>query len=103
PRHLLLVLDNCEHVVREVRRVVAELLRAAPALSILATSREGLRVGGEQLFSVPSLDDDAALQLFVERARASDARFALDESGASIVAELCDRLDGVPLAIELAA
>ena len=102
-RRLLLVLDNCEHVVREVRRVVAELLRAAPGLTILATSREGLRVGGEQLFSVPSLDDDAALQLFAERARASDARFALDESGASIVAELCDRLDGVPLAIELAA
>ncbi len=103
PRHLLLVLDNCEHVVREVRRVAEELLRTAPGLSILATSREGLRVASEQLFSVPSLDDDEASQLFIERARASDSRFVLDASVARVVTELCARLDGVPLAIELAA
>ena len=102
-RRMLLVLDNCEHVVREVRRVGDELLRVAPGLSILATSREGLRVGGEHLFTVPSLDADAASQLFGERARASDAGFEVDESGARIVAQLCERLDGVPLAIELAA
>ena len=103
PRELLLVLDNCEHVVREVRRAGGELLRAAPGVSILTTSREGLRVPGEQLYSVPSLDEDAASQLFVDRACAVDAGFVLDESGEAIVAELCDRLDGVPLAIELAA
>src|SRR5262249_44774169 len=102
-RELLLVIDNCEHVVREVRRVTDELLRAAPGLSILATSREGLRVGGEHLFSVPSLDDGAAALLFVERARAADSAFSLEASDEPIVAELCDRLDGMPLAIELAA
>jgi len=102
-RELLLVLDNCEHVVREVRRVADALLRAAPGLSILATSREGLRVGGEQLYTVPSLDYEAASELFVERARAVDANFMLDEPGGGAVAGLCDRLDGVPLAIELAA
>src|SRR4029077_2800851 len=70
---------------------------------ILATSREGLRVAGEQLYAVPSLDDDAASALFLERAHASDATFSVRESDAHFVAELCARLDGVPLAIELAA
>jgi predicted ATPase len=102
-RELLLVFDNCEHVVREVRRVADEVLRAAPGTSVLATSREGLRVDGEQLYSVPSLDHEAASQLFIERARASDASFALSASDRRVVEELCDRLDGVPLAIELAA
>jgi predicted ATPase len=102
-RELLFVFDNCEHVVREVRRVADELLRAAPGVSILATSREGLRVDGEHLYSVPSLEDDAASQLFIERARAADASFALSSADGRAVAELCDRLDGVPLAIELAA
>jgi predicted ATPase len=102
-RELLLVLDNCEHVVREVRRVANELLRSARGAAILATSREGLRVDGEQLFTVPSLDDDASARLFVERAREADSAFELDETGVRVVAELCERLDGVPLAIELAA
>ena len=102
-RELLLVLDNCEHVVREVRRVANELLRSARGVSILATSREGLRVDGEQLFTVPSLDDDASVRLFVERARAADSAFAPDATGDRVVADLCERLDGVPLAIELAA
>ena len=102
-RELLLVLDNCEHVVREVRRVANELLRSTRGVSILATSREGLRVDGEQLFTVPSLDDDASARLFVERARAADAAFTPDEAGNRVIAELCERLDGVPLAIELAA
>jgi predicted ATPase/class 3 adenylate cyclase len=103
PRELLLVLDNCEHIVREVRRVADELLRRAPGLSILATSREGLRVAGEYLFSVPSLDADAAAELFLQRAQAADASFTIDGSHARVVADLCARLDGVPLAIELAA
>jgi predicted ATPase len=102
-RSLLLLLDNCEHVVREVRKIADALLRAAPGVSILATSREALRVDGEHLFSIPSLDDHAALRLFVERAQAADASFALDDSGERVIEELCARLDGVPLAIELAA
>jgi predicted ATPase len=102
-RELLLVLDNCEHIVREVRRVADELLRSAPGLSILATSREGLRVAGEYLFSVPSLDDDAAVELFLQRAQAADASFSVDAPQARVVTDLCTRLDGVPLAIELAA
>jgi len=103
PRELLFVFDNCEHVLREVRRVADELLRAAAGVSILATSREGLRVDGEQVYSVPSLDHHAASQLFIERARAADASFELGASDGAIVEDLCDRLDGVPLAIELAA
>jgi predicted ATPase len=102
-RELLLLLDNCEHVVREVRRVANELLRSTRGVSILATSREGLRVEGEQLFTVPSLDDDASGRLFVERARESDSAFAPDAAGAVVITNLCRRLDGVPLAIELAA
>jgi predicted ATPase/class 3 adenylate cyclase len=102
-RELLLVVDNCEHVVREVRRVLGQVLGEAPAVSVLATSREGLRVAGEQLFSVPSLDDDAAARLFVERARAVDPGLVLDDGDALVVDRLCARLDGIPLAIELAA
>ena len=102
-REVLLVVDNCEHVVREVRRVVGMILAEAPSVSVLATSREGLRVSGEQLFSVPSLDEGAAFMLFVERARAADTAFGLREGDDLVVARLCDRLDGIPLAIELAA
>ena len=102
-RELLLVLDNCEHVVREVRRIAETVLREAPGVSVLATSREGLRVPGEHLFSVPSLDEDSAVRLFVERAVALDSTFTLDDGGTAVVARLCSRLDGMPLAIELAA
>jgi predicted ATPase/class 3 adenylate cyclase len=102
-RELLLVLDNCEHIVREVRRVVELILREAPRVRVLVTSREGLRVAGEQIYAVPSLDDQAAVALFVERAHAVDPSFTLRESDAAIVADLCARLDGMPLAIELAA
>jgi predicted ATPase/class 3 adenylate cyclase len=102
-REVLLLLDNCEHVVREVRRVVGLILSEAPSVSVLATSREGLRAPGEQLFSVPSLDQPAAVSLFVERARAADTAFELHDGDDDAVARLCDRLDGMPLAIELAA
>jgi predicted ATPase/class 3 adenylate cyclase len=102
-RELLLLVDNCEHVVREVRRVLAQVLGDAASVSVVATSREGLRVAGEQLFSVPSLDDEAAVRLFVERARAVDPAFVLDDRSALVVNRLCERLDGIPLAIELAA
>jgi predicted ATPase/class 3 adenylate cyclase len=102
-QELVLVLDNAEHLLREVRRLVELILRDAAKVSLLVTSREGLRVRGEQLFSVPSLDEDAAVRLFVERARAVDPSFSVTEDDAETVAELCDRLDGMPLAIELAA
>jgi predicted ATPase len=100
---ILIVLDNCEHIVREVRRVAELLLSEAPDLCILATSREGLRVHGEQLYSVPSLEDDAAIELFVERARAVDPAFRVAADDEAAIAAVCERLDGMPLAIELAA
>jgi class 3 adenylate cyclase len=102
-RQLLLVLDNCEHIVPEVRRIAELLLHQSPGLSILATSREGLRVPGEQLYSVPSLDDDSAQRLFLERARSVDSEFTPGESDQTSVLAICNQLDGIPLAIELAA
>jgi predicted ATPase/class 3 adenylate cyclase len=99
----LLVIDNCEHVVSEVRRVVETIVQDAPGISILATSREGLRVGGEQLYSVPSLDDAAAVRLFADRAAAVDPAIDLHDAHAPAVRRVCETLDGIPLAIELAA
>ena len=116
PRRLLLILDNCEHLVEEVANVAAAILRAAPHVRLLATSREPLRIGGEHVYRVPSLavppdgalTSEEALQygaiaLFAARARASDSRFALTDEIAPIVADICRRLDGIALAIELAA
>jgi predicted ATPase/DNA-binding winged helix-turn-helix (wHTH) protein len=114
PRRSLLVLDNCEHLVEPVAALVTRILREAPSVSVLATSREPLAVPGEQVRSVAPLptgsEDDAvtgagipAVELFATRARAADPGFALDERTAPIVAEICRRLDGIPLAIELAA
>ena len=110
-RHVLLVLDNCEHVLDDVADVVERILDTCPAVTMLATSREGLAVEGEQLFAVPSLpvvDDRAsaaqgAVELFVDRAGALVDGFTLDDDNRQAVVELCRRLDGIPLAIELAA
>jgi predicted ATPase/class 3 adenylate cyclase len=102
-RRLLLVLDNCEHLIAEVRRVVELILREAPGVSLLVTSREGLRVPGEQLFSVPSLNEESAIELFRERAAAVDPTLQLSAGDRTAVAGVCRRLDGIPLAIELAA
>jgi predicted ATPase len=116
-RSLLLVLDNCEHLLAATAQLAGALLRAAPRLTILATSREPLRVPGEVVFRVPSLDipdperaaepDELlgyeAVRLFVERAAAAAPGFALDEENAADVARICFRLDGLPLALELAA
>jgi len=113
PRTLLLVLDNCEHVLSSSAATVDALLRGAPRLTILATSREPLRVAGEVVFRVPSLEipDPAqpldprqllhyeAVSLFVERAAAAAPGFALDEENAEDVARICLRLDGLPLAL----
>jgi len=105
----LLMFDNCEHVLEAAADLVEAILAQSATVTILATSREGLRVADEQLWPVPSLDvgagiDSAAVSLFVERAQAVSPRFsvtAADEAAA--VVEICRRLDGIPLAIELAA
>ncbi len=118
-KHLLLILDNCEHLVGACANVTEALLRACPHLRILTTSREVLGVSGEVLYRVlpltppPAAEDDAhwtvdiapsdAVRLFVERARAVQPSFALSEHNAQAVAHICQRLDGIPLALELAA
>ena len=116
-RQLLLVLDNCEHLLAACTDLVGALLRAAPDLRILATSREALGVTGEQRYRVPSLsvpDPEQlpavelvpayeAVRLFVARAQERQVDFVLDAQTAPVVAAICARLDGIPLAIELAA
>src|SRR5262249_25184297 len=114
-KELLLVLDNCEHLLRAVSALAARILRECPGVRILATSREGLAVGGEHGWPLPSLPlpdptdvSDAtvandAVTLFADRARAARATFVLDRANVAAVAEICRRLDGIPLAIELAA
>ncbi|WP_433308379.1 BTAD domain-containing putative transcriptional regulator [Micromonospora sp. CA-269861] len=113
-RQLLLVLDNCEHVIEPVAELVARLLRDVPGVCVLATSREPLGLTGELLWEVPPLpvpDDgdldavrrSAAARLFVARAAAQQRGFHLDQQTATAVAQLCRRLDGLPLALELAA
>ena len=115
-KHMLVVLDNFEHVLAAAD-VVSELIEACDGLRILITSREPLRLSGEQLFVVGPLALPApeerfspvsvlrspAIRLFVERCRDRDVGFALDDANAASVAEICARLDGMPLAIELAA
>jgi len=119
-RKLLLVIDNCEHVIGDVAKLAEVLLHRCPELTILASSREPLRIDGETIWSVPSLpapnpereeleeDFDTlaaleAVQLFVERAQAILPDFELTTANAPVVAQICWRLDGIPLAIELAA
>jgi len=100
---LLLILDNCEHVVERAAAVTDALLQSCPRVRVLATSREPLRTGGEHTYRLPSLSEQGAVELFADRARAVDHRFAVTDENARLVAELCRRLDGIPLAIELAA
>jgi non-specific serine/threonine protein kinase len=116
-RGVLLVVDNCEHLVGACAELATALLRSCPQLRLLATSREALEVAGEALYRVPSLsmpDLDQlppldrlaryeAVQLFLERAQARRADFALSSRNAGAVAQVCAQLDGIPLAIELAA
>ena len=113
---MLLVLDNCEHLINECAQLVERLLRQAETLHVLATSREGLGLPGEIVWRVPSLTlpesssaetpdviaNYEAVRLFSDRARAADASFALTDQNARVVTEICRRLDGIPLAIELA-
>ncbi|OKH84247.1 hypothetical protein EB75_05530 [Mycobacterium sp. ST-F2] len=103
-RRLLLVVDNCEHVLDASAGLVTALLGAAPAVTILATSREPLGVPGEVVWQVPSLSlTDEAVELFADRARLARADFTVTEDNAATVAQICQRLDGMPLAIEFAA
>ena len=102
-KRLLLVLDNCEHVIASVRELVAGVLRDCEFVTIFATSREALHVAGETVFRLPTLQPEPAGALFADRARTSDSRFRTTDANASDVEEICRRLDGIPLAIELAA
>lgn len=116
-RQTLLILDNCEHVVAACATLVSTLLARCSGLNVLATSREPLAVDGEVVAPVPplslpdsrhisDLDDfmrSDAIRLFVERARAADATFQLDDRSSQAVVTICRRLDGLPLALELAA
>lgn len=102
--HMLMVLDNCEHVLDACAELVVELLGACPELSILATSRESIGVTGEVTWVVPSLSPaNEAIQLFTERARLVQPNFEIVADNFDAVSEICRRLDGMPLAIELAA
>ncbi len=100
---MLLILDNCEHVISEAASVADALLGSCTHLRILATSREPLRTAGERTYRLPSLEEAPALALFADRARAVDHRFAVTEETGETLRDLCRRLDGIPLAIELAA
>ena len=121
PRQMLLLLDNCEHLVESVGEIAGRILHSASGVTLLTTSREPLAISGEKLWpieplefshkdgdlrsadSVEALIQVPAIQLFVERAQAVDPGFVLDHSSAEGVSEICRRLDGLPLAIELAA
>lgn len=103
PMRALIVLDNCEHVLGDAGRVASALLEAAPNLRILATSREPLGVAGEAVARLGTLDEAAAIELFVARAMQADPQFSMGGRNAPFVREICRRLDGIALAIELAA
>jgi predicted ATPase/class 3 adenylate cyclase/DNA-binding CsgD family transcriptional regulator len=103
-RQMLIVLDNCEHLLDASASLVTELLGACPALRLLTTSREPINVSGEVTFLVPSLSlADEAIELFADRARRVRPDFSVTDDNAATVTEICRRLDGMPLAIELAA
>jgi predicted ATPase/DNA-binding XRE family transcriptional regulator len=115
-RKLLLILDNCEHVVQDAAAAAASILRTCPGIVILATSRERLAIDGESVYRLPSLMvpaespttieeacEYAALRLFIERATAVDAHLTLNAERLGTVVDICRRLEGIPLAIELAA
>jgi predicted ATPase/class 3 adenylate cyclase/DNA-binding CsgD family transcriptional regulator len=103
-RQMLVVLDNCEHLLDASADLVVTLLGGAPGLTVLATSREPIGVTGEATWRVPSLSvADAAIELFADRARLAQTGFTVTDDNATVVVEICRRLDGMPLAIELAA
>jgi predicted ATPase/class 3 adenylate cyclase len=111
-KHLLLIVDNCEHVLDTAAHVVAAMLQAAPGLRIIATSRESLGVPGEVVYHVPSLlvaadaahaAESEAVSLFLDRARTARPGFDPDDSDIEAIVRICRRIDGIPLGVELAA
>ena len=100
---VLLILDNCEHLIEACAHLVDDFLHHCARLKILASSREALGVAGELVYPVPSLAAAESTQLFLERARAVNPNFKRTESNALSIGQICSRLDGIPLAIELAA
>src|SRR5208282_2962115 len=98
-----LVLDNCEHLIDACAHLADALLARSPQLRIVATSREPLGITGESLFVVPPLGEDPAVRLFTDRAAAVSPEFTLDGQTRPLVIDVVRRLDGLPLAIELAA
>lgn len=115
-RRLLLVLDNCEHVIEAAAQIASAVLRYCPNVTVLATSREGLRIDGEYVSAIPPLSvpgpdmhdpdlllQESAVQLFVARTRALRASFVADAAELQKIAAICRRLDGIPLALEFAA
>ena len=106
PREALLIVDNCEHMVDEVADLLDVLLGSCDQIRVLATSRESLEIDGEFTWKIPSLssvDGAPAVQLFLERAEAAGAELMNDDESTAAIIEIVDRLDGIPLAIELAA
>src|SRR5262249_28033208 len=115
-KKILLILDNCEHVIQAAASMAEALLRGCPVAAVVATSREPLRASGEFVYRVPPLavpaEDSqdleavftyAAVRLFVSRARAAEPQYVPEVSVAAATADICRHLDGLPLAIELAA
>ncbi len=114
-KQLLLILDNCEHLIEACAKISGELLHNCPNLKVITSSREALGINGETVYRVPSLSlpdngtsvtsllNCEATRLFTERAVKANAQFTLTEDNASYVTQICERLDGIPLAIELAA
>jgi predicted ATPase/DNA-binding CsgD family transcriptional regulator len=116
-KKLLLILDNCEHVLETVAGIADTIIRSCPEVRLLATSRQALGISGENVYRLPSLAIPdklaglrsaeplgySAIALFVDRAKAADNRFAFTDDSAPVIADICRRLDGIPLAIELAA
>ncbi|HLO34092.1 MAG TPA: adenylate/guanylate cyclase domain-containing protein [Anaerolineales bacterium] len=115
-KELLLILDNCEHLIEACAQISESLLRNCPRLKIIASSREALGIAGEMVYRVPSLSlpdpaqvrseallEAESIRLFVDRATAAQSRFGLTDQNAAFVAQICRRLDGIPLALELAA
>jgi len=102
-KEMLLMLDNCEHIIEASAQIVDQILHVCPNLKLIASSREALGIDGETVLRVPSLKEEEATRLFVERATIAEPHFHLTDENASFIAQICSRLDGIPLAIELAA
>ena len=102
-RCALLIVDNCEHIAERTAALLRRFLEACPDLAVLATSRQPLGLAGEDVYPLAPLDIPAAVELFAERARQTDARFVLTDALRPIVTDICSQLDGIALAVEIAA